>query len=190
MQVDSPNARLEMMKILIATALFPPDVAPVATYTKELAQRLATGHEVHILAYGRLPEHVPGVAITTVSKRHPLLTRLVLFLIALIKHARHADRIVIENGASVELPALFAALLTQKPYILHRGDRSTPTSRMRLLIERIARRYARRTITDLPIPRPEQLPFAPVSEEANATYERSWQEHIRELEAALTYAQR
>jgi len=188
MQVDSHNARLEMMKILIATALFPPDVAPVAVYTKELAQRLATTHEVHILAYGRFPEQVPGVAITTVSKRHPLPTRLVLFLIALMRHARHADRIVIENGASVELPALFAALLTQKPYILHRGDRTVPTSRMRVLIERVAQRYARRIIINLPTPRPERLPFAALTEETETSYERSWQAHIRELEDALAYA--
>src|SRR3989344_9051256 len=53
LHLSQVTIRLQLMKIVLATALYPPDIAPPAPYVKELATRLAANHEVTIVTYGR-----------------------------------------------------------------------------------------------------------------------------------------
>ena len=179
------------MKIVIATPLYPPDIAEPAPYVKELVKRLVSAHDVTIVAYGNLPEKVDDVAVVPISKRQPLLTRLFLYTIALMRAVRTADILIAENGASVELPAGIISLFSHKPLILHIGDRAAAdrarTSSMLSLIMRFTEGRARAVVTDVPLVRPEILPFEPRPDAKLAAYEASWKEHIVILENALRH---
>jgi hypothetical protein len=49
------------MKIVIATPIYPPELGGPATYTKELATRLANIHDITIVAFTNAPQPVSGV---------------------------------------------------------------------------------------------------------------------------------
>lgn len=78
------------MKIVLATPLYPPDIAAPALYVKELAKRIATLHDVTIVAYANLPETMPEVRMIAVSKRQPLPLRLLTYFAALIRSVRQS----------------------------------------------------------------------------------------------------
>lgn len=170
------------MKVAIATPLYPPDIAEPAPYVKELAARLAREHEVTIVAYGRLPEPVPGVTLIAVPKDRPLAERLMAFTRALRTAARHADVVIVENGASVEVPAILVSLTGKTPLIFHLGDIAAHTvaeqNLGRHVIERIARAHARATVDDRPMARPEILPFESEPAAEQKLWEESWQRHL------------
>jgi hypothetical protein len=180
------------MKLVIATPLYPPDIAEPAPYVKELAARLAKEHEVVVVAYGRLPEPVPGARIVAVRKDRPLLLRLLAFTRALADEAVSADAVIAENGASVELPAAFVSLFSHTPFFFHVGDQAAHENAQKNLprhvIERIMRAHARAIIEDRPLPHPEVIPLQPepVREEEEA--EASWQRHVELLTETLAHA--
>lgn len=178
------------MKVLVATPLYPPDIAAPAPYIKELATRMAQTHTVTIVAYGHIPEEIPGVRIVVVNKRAPIFARLLRFFWVLFIEARSADCIFAENGRSVELPLVFAATLTRTPYILHLGDPTAEARSVRGLsgfIDRTARRYARTVLKDLPLTRPEILPLDPRPESELQAYTASWDTHLAVVNAVLTH---
>lgn len=195
------------MRLLIATPLYPPDIAPLAVYTKELAKRLsASGTAVTIVAYGRLPETIPNVHIITVRKDRPVFVRLFTYTIALWKSIQDADMLMIENGASVELPAYIISFLTRTPIIFAVNDHTalksaTHRNTLRYIFCHI---YARAKVVlhdhdmtlpcpdpqksvALPLPRtrPEILPFAQYPDEAFQEYEDSWNVHTTKLDEHL-----
>lgn len=180
------------MKIVLATPLYPPDVAWPAPYTKELARRLSPAHTVSIVTYGDLPEHIDGVVITAISKRAPRLIRLIRYTRALIKAAHNADLIYAENGASVELPLVITSFLSRTPIVLHVGDeRAHKRASSQLPLKSIynaARSSAKKVLTDSPVPRPEILPFKEYPTNEMAAYEASWHKHLETLEDLFTYA--
>jgi len=173
------------MKVVLASALYPPDVAPSAAYIKELAARLhAAGHEVVAVVYGALPEAVPGVTIVGVDKRHALVRRLWAYTRALRRAAHKADIVIAENGPSVEL----ALVALNRPYVLHWGDQAAHARAhgARKWLEHWVARRAKAIIADMPLPRPEVLPFGPPPD--FAAYERSWSNHLEELQKQLSHA--
>lgn len=180
------------MNVVIGTALFPPDTEASAHYVKELARRLADTHAVTVIAYGRIPESVPNATVIAVDKRAPLPLRLIRFGIVLWRAVKNADVLIMENGPSVELPASIVTYAVKKPLIIHRGDRAARERAAQYtplrMIERIAARSATATITDMPLPRPETVPFTPRPEAARAAYEVSWREHITHLTTVLEHA--
>ena len=174
------------MKIVIATPLYPPDIEPVAVYTKELARRLSKKHEVTIVAYSHIPELIPGVAIVCIEKNLPLMVRLWKFTRALLDLSKHADIYFVENGSSVELPVLFLRTATRASIIMHLGDTAahtwSKTKKVRGFIEQVSLMSAKRVISESPLPKPEILPFEPPPTAALETYEESWVKHMAELE--------
>ncbi len=179
------------MKIILAAPLYPPEIAESALYVKELARRLGKEHEITIVTYTHLPEKVPGVRIIAVNKRRPLLVRLFLYTIALARASRDADVIYAQNGASVELPALLVAMIRRRPLIIHLGDetahRRAAQSALLRNIEHFALRRACTIITDIPMKRPEILPFEPIPAAEFTAYCTSWDTHIRTLNNALSH---
>jgi len=177
------------MRIVLATPLYPPDIASPASYIKELAKRLAGKHEVVIVAYAHIPEEVPGVHIIAVDKRRPLPVRLVAFVFALAKAARSADAIFAENGASVELPAGIVARFARAPLILHESDAAArqyaASHWLYGFIGRFARNAARAAFADTPLPKPEILPLEARPEVELAAYEESWRAHLAHVESLL-----
>lgn len=201
-----------MPKILIITPLYPPDIAPLAMYVKELARRLSTEAKITILAYGTLPEKILNVHIVNISKNKPLPIRLFHFFQALVREARHADYLYVQNGASVELPMLVASFFVRTPIILHLGDSTALTSsKQQWLLRTLTRimtqkasniicsekedvswlsqtQTIRRVVT--PTVRPEIMPFTPYPTQEFAHYEQSWNSHTQALTDLFQYGKK
>lgn len=176
------------MRILIATALYPPDTAPAAGYAKELARRLAGEHSVRVATYGSLPEGVPGVHICAVRKALPLPMRLIAYTRLLFNEARSAERVIILNGASVELPASIALALTRRRAVVVCADQADSEARTARPLLRTLGRFVERgreTISEVPPPRPEILPFEAYPEEALRAHEDAWRRHLQQLKEKL-----
>ncbi|HVW82858.1 MAG TPA: hypothetical protein VHC68_02875 [Candidatus Paceibacterota bacterium] len=171
------------MRILIATPLYPPEVAPAAAYAKELARRLSARHEVAVLAHAHLPEELPNVRLVAIDKRRPRLARLFAFTRALRREARGAETAIAINGASVEL-ALLPGIAA--PFIFSLADKAAQ-ARGGLLARR-ARAQARALLREVPPPRPEILPLEPYPAEEIAEYEASWSAHLDTIETILNHA--
>jgi hypothetical protein len=173
------------MRIVVATPLYPPDIAGPAPYVKEFAKRVSPLHKITIVTYGHLPEQIPDVPIIVVSKRTPLFLRLPLYTATLWKQFRTADIVYVQNGASAELPASILAILSRTPLIFHIQDQAAHERAQKAfvlgLIERFTTRCARSIITTRPESRPEILPFVPPPTAAMKSYEESWERHLAEL---------
>lgn len=180
------------MRIVLATPLYPPDIAEPAPYIKELARRLSTLHEVSIVAYARLPEKVPGVSIVVVNKQKPLPLRLLAYFFALRKTIKNANIIYAENGTSVELPTGMLSFFIKQPLIMHVGDQiareRAQKSFVLKYIERFAFSRAKEIVFDIPFSKPEINPFEPFPVEKFALYEQSWDAHLHALESIFTHA--
>lgn len=179
------------MRILLASPLYPPDVAEPAPYVKELATRLAREHTVTVLTYGKHPEQIPGVRITVIDKSLPRLTRLSRYAQTLRRELVSADVLYIENGPSVELPALIATLGSRIRIVVHRGDdvayaRAKKSPLLNALLTLLTRRAAR-AIEEHPLPRPEVNPLLPLPESAQNAYKESWRVHTALVIAACTH---
>lgn len=174
------------MTLVFASPLYPPDLAEPAPYTKELARRLSTTHTVIVVAYGRLPEKVPGAQIIAVNKRRPLPWRLAVFTKTLWQVTRNADVLYVQNGASVELPALITTFFLRKPLIVHMGDdRAHERAKRSLLhgfLERAVLRRAYAVVRESPLERPEILPLHNKPEAEIRAWEESWTRHCSKLE--------
>lgn len=174
------------MKILLASPLYPPDIAEPAPYVKELARRLAKKHQITVITYGHLPEKVPGVSVVCTDKRRPLPIRLLRFTLTFLKTARRADILYVENGPSVEIAAGLTSFFMRQPLIIHIGDLIAHERRKEKFllkcVERFAAINASKVIKTKPMSRPEILPFHPEPQAEFETYEKSWEAHLNELE--------
>ncbi len=190
------------MKVVVATPLYPPDIAEPAPYVKELARRLSkepesskTGGQSQtklvIVTYGSLPEKIDGVDIITVNKNQPLLVRLLMYTFTLLKAVREADVIYMQNGASVELPTVIASYLTMEPLVVHMSDQRAHEharqSTFYRAIEHLATSRAHTIITDMPLTKPEVLPFKTTPPHELEAYEASWDTHIRTLKDTFAH---
>jgi hypothetical protein len=194
------------MRLLLATPLYPPDIAEPAPYVKELARRLGNIHEVTVLAYNHIPEAIPNVKITTVPKYSPLPIRLIRFALALLREGRKADFLYVQNGPSVELPLIFTAPFLRAQIILRLGDPAALKQTEKRFSHRILLKLAmsfsdkviihsernpetkilvskKKAVQDLASPpaRPEILPFASDPEKELGAYNQSWSEHVHML---------
>lgn len=166
------------MRIVITTPLYPPEVAYIASYAKELARRLSKNHNVTVLAYAHIPEKIDSVQLITVNKRQPRLTRLWSFWRAFVRVTKDSDAVIVLNGASVELPLLLSIQLPPTLFII--ADKATHEHSR--FIERFARARAHVTIENTPTQKPEILPLEPSPADALAEWENQWHEHIQTLE--------
>ena len=109
-----------------------------------------------------------------------------MFIIALMRASFRADIIYAQNGASVEFPAGLVTLITRRPLIVHMIDKlahqKTASNTLLKQIENFALKHARKVITDIPIERPEILPFKPVPTAKYDAYNKSWDTHINLLQ--------
>ncbi|MEK7477849.1 MAG: glycosyltransferase family 4 protein [Patescibacteria group bacterium] len=96
-------------KILVATGLYPPDIGGPATYSKLLKEELPKASKdklrVIILNFGEV--------------RHwPLFLRHLIYFGKALYRGRFCDVIYAQDPVSVGLPALWAAKLLRKPFLL------------------------------------------------------------------------
>ncbi len=183
------------MRILIVTPLFPPDTAPAALYAKELASHL-TQHQVHILLYGHLPESVPNCSVTTVSKKASAFVRLLHMTRAVFQEAKKADVLLVQNGASVELPVFLFTLLRKKPIVFMESDipalERTQTSKLNSFVHKQisanATVFSHRTENPWPTTKPIIHPLLPYPETEMQSYAQSWRAHLEKLETLINTA--
>lgn len=175
------------MRILIATALYPPDTAPAASYAKELARRLSAVHDVHVVCYGEYPESLPNVTMARITKRMPRALRIPYFFLSILKAALASDVLLCVNGPSVELPLALVSLITQRPLILLLADKqalqSAGAGSVRGMAYKNARSIAHAAIERVPPPRPEVLPFSPPPADSMRAYEDAWVTHLAAITA-------
>ena len=173
------------MRIVISTPLYPPDVAPLAEYAQTLAERLSKHHAVTVVTYGHLPIEIPGVALIAIDKRAPLLTRLYRYMRELMQSARNAELVLIMNGASTELPFLFASLFVRTRTFFVIGDVAAhqwvQTTIARKFLESSSMLRAEKVVLEIPSPRPEILPLEEYPAAAFQEYENQWTTHRIEL---------
>mgnify|MGYP001597281015 FL=1 len=104
--------------MLIATGIFPPDIGGPATYSKLLLNNLPRrGFEVKILAYGDFLQRQSG-KIFIVSKKWPKGLRHFIYFLKVLHYGLGADFIFVQDPVSVGLPAMLAAKILRKKFIV------------------------------------------------------------------------
>jgi glycosyltransferase involved in cell wall biosynthesis len=94
------------MKMLLATGLFPPEIGGPATYAQLLVERLpALGIDVEVLPFSSV-------------RRLPRLVRHFAYVVAVLRRARVADLVFVQDAVSTGLPVLIACTLLGKKYVL------------------------------------------------------------------------
>ena len=113
------------MKIILACAIFPPDIGGPATYADKLAGEMSKlGHEVVVLAYGnkfKVQSSKFKVLAVNVSRGYPKLIRNFIYFCKLLWLARKADVIYGQNILSAGLPAVLAAKILRKKAAIRLG---------------------------------------------------------------------
>lgn len=190
------------MRITLVTPLFPPDTGAPAPYIKELAGRLPSC-KIDLLLYGHLPEYVSDIAYHCIDKRNIMPVRLFHFTKKLYTLAKQTDVLLVQNGPSVELPAIIISFVTRVPIVLCVSDTRARTkaqhTKVYAYVHKLLQKRVIKTICAIdqketlletipvPVPRPEILPFetTPGSLEA---YETSWDTHTQALLNVLHHA--
>ncbi len=101
------NSQLFIKKrVLIATGLYPPDVGGPATYSKILLDELPKKNiGVKILSFGLI-------------RKYPRVLRHTLYFFRALRFARNADAVFAQDPVSVGLPAMLAAKILRKKFLL------------------------------------------------------------------------
>jgi len=173
------------MKIIIATPLYPPEIAEPAPYSANLAKILKNKNlEISIIAYSLIPEKINGVKIFSINKHLPLLIRLFLFTFKLLKNSKNIDIIYALNGASVELPILIVSKLTNKPFIINNIDKKTDLkirqNKLFKYIKYLTFKNAKKIINEAPLSKPEITLFDKKEQEI-IKYKKFWENHANNL---------
>lgn len=104
-------------KILIATGIFPPDIGGPATYSGLIFDRLPKlGFETEILTYGDKKQ--PKNNIHIVSRKWPRGLRHLIYFFKVIRLGSGADVIFAQDPVSVGLPAVLAAKILRKKFVI------------------------------------------------------------------------
>ncbi|RJQ35299.1 glycosyltransferase, partial [Candidatus Parcubacteria bacterium] len=107
------------MKIILATALYPPEIETLSFYSQAIAQQLKSEHELTVLAYATHFEKTAGINIIAVNKRQPIFFRLLGFSWQLFKLSRKADLIYVQNSLAVSLPAVVVKFFRRIPVVIN-----------------------------------------------------------------------
>ena len=104
------------MKILVVSAIFPPDVGGPATHTAELQAELRRrGHDVDVLALTDESNPAPLEGVVRLPRSWPLPARMLRLLTWLVRHGRKYDAIYATGLGPV---AVAAGRLIRRPVLL------------------------------------------------------------------------
>lgn len=106
------------MKILITSAIWPPEIGGPATYAEELVQRLKNQHDIKVAVFADGPEKIEGIELVSVSKKSPLLIRQIRYLKTILTLTRKADLTYAQNAMAAGVPSVIASKLSHKPLII------------------------------------------------------------------------
>lgn len=120
------------MKITFTTALFPPEIAEPAPYSKRLSEELSRTHDLKVFTYANQIEKVAGTQIKVIKKNQHLLGRLFDFTHTLYKNSKDTELIYTHGSVAVSLPAIITSKLRNIPIVI-RYSEDEPLMRSRLL---------------------------------------------------------
>ncbi|HRH30992.1 MAG TPA: glycosyltransferase family 4 protein [Candidatus Paceibacterota bacterium] len=94
------------MKILLVTPLYPPEIGGPATYARFLEKEI--------------PKHDSSIKIVKFSdvRKYPPIIRHILLLCKVLRHGISADIVFAQDAFSVALPAILAAKILRKPFVV------------------------------------------------------------------------
>lgn len=122
-----------LMRILIATGIYPPDIGGPATYANYMAEEFSKrGHTVNILTYAdevnlkseilnskQISNH--KFQIVRVSRKLGSGIRHLVYFRRVVRLSRKADVILLTDTISAGFPVWAASIVTRKPYVLKIG---------------------------------------------------------------------
>lgn len=105
------------MKIVIATGIFPPDIGGPATYSETLLEQLTKrGFDVSVITYSDGKN--PDLKAERISRDLPRGIRHFTYFWRLLNIAKTADVIYAQDPISAGLPAMCAARILRKKFVL------------------------------------------------------------------------
>lgn len=109
------------MKIVLATGIYPPQIGGPATYTKELAEKLAnSGHDITVVTYGEV-EKSENWSVESVSRSIPII-RWWWYSQKLREVGADADIVYAFSSISCGVPLVLSALKKPKKVLRLGGD--------------------------------------------------------------------
>lgn len=106
------------MKIIVATPMYPPEIAEPAPYVKEVSRRLSGEHTITIVSYANIVEKLPQGTFIAINKKDPLPIRLLKYTYTLFRASRAQDIIYVQGGTAAGLPAIIVGYLRGIPVVL------------------------------------------------------------------------
>lgn len=114
---------LALMKVVLATGIYPPQIGGPATYVAQLSERLAyQGIKVKIITYGDEPAPQGAVQVVTVSRAGGTIVRWIRYALALRRHAADADIVYAFSSVSCGIPLWLSHLKHPKRILRLGGD--------------------------------------------------------------------
>ena len=107
-----------IMKIILATPVYPPEIGGPATYTKELCAHIAGTHNITVVAYTDSSIPFPGTVLVSVSKRERLIIRILKYIRALWVASRGADLIYVQSTMAAGFPVAIVSMFLNVPFVL------------------------------------------------------------------------
>ena len=174
------------MNVVMLTPLFPPDTSNSARYVKLLAAKLEIA-SLTLIAYGRLPESVPGVQITNIDKSGSKLSTIYHCIQSLI--SLKPTTLIVHNGPSTELPALLYLILRPTTNLMYiESDSQAALDTKNILFTLIRKNIKKRARTTITLPQDtssylpeEKLPFSQTDEHRELSYKDWWEKHLKEI---------
>src|SRR3989344_5786101 len=106
------------MRLLIATGIFPPDIGGPATYSKLLLEELSKRNfSIQIITYGE-PKSGDPDNLKRISRHWPKGIRHFIYFWQVLRLGKKADVIFAQDPVSAGLPAMLAAKILRKRFIL------------------------------------------------------------------------
>lgn len=125
------------MRICIVSGIFPPDIGGPATYLSNICKEIINlGHKIYVITFGDEYVDFP-FSVQKISRKIPLLIRLLLAFIKLMKLRKKIDIIFTLGGPwDSGIPALLAKMFLRKPMVTKiTGDIAWERARIKYLIE-------------------------------------------------------
>lgn len=108
------------MKIIFATGIFPPDIGGPAIYVEKLANELLQkGFEVSVITFSdtKIKKNY-DFPVVRISSKYPKGIRHFIYFLELLKMAKSADIIYVQNQTSAGFPSVLVSKLLKKRIIL------------------------------------------------------------------------
>lgn len=107
-----------MKKVVIATPIFPPEIAEPAFYIKKISKPLSEKYKISIVAFSNFPKTIPDTKIIPINKNKIFIFRFSNYIKELYKESKNAEVIYSQNAVASGLPSVIVGYLLKIPVII------------------------------------------------------------------------